>query len=226
MSYLRDGMQLAHYIDHTYLRPDCSEGHIDRLIAETKEYGFRSVCIPPMYLHYAREQAGERSFLLCTVAGFPIGYDHVEAKLASLHRSADLGAEEVDVVINLSAVKTGHWDLTRNEMNLLHDAAVTRGITLKCIIEAQLLTEHEIMHICEISNEVGLHFVKTSTGFFGDPVREDTVKLLRRHLNPTIRIKASGGISNYHQAMKMIRAGADRLGCSQSVAIVKETIPE
>ncbi len=217
-------MQLAQYIDHSYLRPDGTEEIIDRLIEETKEYGFKAICIPPMYLQYAKEKAGERSFLLCTVAGFPIGYDHVEAKLASLRRSADLGADEVDVVINLSAVKTGHWELTRNELTALHNTAVERGITLKCIIEAQLLTEDEIMRICEISNDLGLHYVKTSTGFFGDPVREEIVRLLRRHLEPVTRIKASGDINRYHQALNMIRAGADRLGCSQSVAIIKETV--
>lgn len=217
-------MQLAQYIDHSYLRPDGNEEIIDRLIAETNEYGFKAICIPPMYLEYAKEKAEDRSFLLCTVAGFPIGYDHVEAKLASLRRSADLGADEVDVVINLSAVKTGHWELTRYELKVLHEAAVERGITLKSIIEAQLLTEKEIMHICDISNELGLHFVKTSTGFFGDPVREEIIKLLRRNLEPVIKIKASGGINRYHQALQMIRAGADRLGCSNSVSIVKETI--
>lgn len=216
-------MQLAHYIDHSYLRPDCTEKIVDRLIAEAKEYGFKAICIPPMYLQYAKEIAGERSFLLCVVAGFPIGYDHVEAKLASLRRSADLGADEVDVVINLSAVKTGHWKATKKELTALHETAGECNVTLKCIIEAQLLTEEEIMRICEISNELQLEYVKTSTGFFGDPIREDTIKLLRRHLDPTIRIKASGGINNYNQAMKMIRAGADRLGCSQSVAIVQET---
>jgi len=215
-------MQLAQYIDHSYLRPDGNEEIIDRLIAETKEYGFKAICIPPMYLQYAIDKSGERTFLLCTVAGFPIGYDHMEAKLASLHRSADLGADEVDVVINLSAVKTGHWDLTRHELTALHEAAVERGITLKSIIEAQLLTEDEIIRICEISNDLGLHYVKTSTGFFGDPVKEEIVKLLRRHLEPATLIKASGGINRYQQALNMIRAGADRLGCSQSVAIVKE----
>jgi deoxyribose-phosphate aldolase len=219
-------MHLAQYIDHSYLRPDGNEEIIDRLIAETIEYGFKAICIPPMYLKYAKEKAENKTFLLCTVAGFPIGYDHVQAKLASLHQSADLGADEVDVVINLSAVKTGHWDLTRNELKALHEAAVERGITLKSIIEAQLLTEDEIMHICEISNDLGLHYVKTSTGFFGDPVRVEIVKLLRRNLDPSIKIKASGGINRYQQAVQMIRAGADRLGCSNSVAIVKETINE
>ena len=219
-------MQLAHYIDHSYLRPDGNEAIIDRMIDETRTYGFKALCIPPMYLEYARDKAENRNFLLCTVAGFPIGYDHVEAKLASLRRSADLGADEIDVVINLSAVKTGHWELTRNELKELHEAAGERGVTLKCIIEAQLLTEDEIMHVCEISNDLRLEYVKTSTGFFGDPVREEIVRLLRRHLDPSIKIKASGGINRYHQAVKMIRAGADRLGCSHSVAIVQETLKE
>jgi deoxyribose-phosphate aldolase len=216
-------MQLAHYIDHSYLRPDCTEEIIDRLIEETKEYGFKAICIPPMYLQYAKVHSGERSFLLCTVAGFPIGYDHVEAKLASVQRSADLGADEVDVVINLSAVKTGHWKLTRNELSALQETAGEKNVMLKCIIEAQLLNEDEIMKICEISNELKLPFIKTSTGFFGDPVKEDIVKMLRRHLDPGTLIKASGGINHYQQAMKMIRAGADRIGCSQSVSIVQET---
>lgn len=223
---LSSTMHLSQYIDHSYLRPDCTEQIIDRLIAEAVEHSFKAICIPPMYLQYAKENAKERSFLVCTVAGFPIGYDHVEAKLASLKRSAQLGAEEVDVVINLSAVKTGHWDLTRSELKALHEAAVEHGITLKSIIEAQLLSEDEIMHMCEIANELKLHYVKTSTGFFGDPVREEIIRLLRRNLDPDIKIKASGGISRYNQAVQMIRAGADRLGCSQSVSIVKETIHE
>lgn len=219
-------MQLAQYIDHSYLKPDCTESIIDRLIDETKTYGFKAICIPPMYLQYAREKAGERSFLLCTVAGFPIGYDHVAAKLASIQRSAELGADEVDVVINLSAVKTGHFDLTKRELTSFRDVAAECNITLKCIIEAQLLSEDELMRICEISNELELTYVKTSTGFFGEPVQEEIVRLLRRHLDPAIHIKASGGINHYAQAVKMIRAGADRLGCSQSVNIVKESNKE
>ena len=219
-------MQLAQYIDHSYLRPDATEEVIDGIIADTKQYGFKAICIPPMYLQYAKDKSGDRSFLLCTVAGFPIGYDHVEAKLASIRRSASLGADEIDVVINLSAVKTGHWDLTRDELTSFHQTALECEVTLKSIIEAQLLSEDELLRICEICNDIGLHYVKTSTGFFGEPVREDIIRLLRRHLNPSIKIKASGGITRYHQAVKMIRAGADRLGCSQSVAIVRETIQE
>jgi len=216
-------MQIAQYIDHSYLKPDCTENIVNRLIEETREYGFKSICIPPMYLQYANEKAGESNFLLCTVAGFPIGYDHVSAKLASIRRSAELGADEVDVVINLSAVKTGHFDFTKREMTAFHETGKECGITIKCIIEAQLLAEDEMLQICDISNELNLDFVKTSTGFFGEPVQENIIRLLRRHLNPAIRIKASGGINHYIQAVQMIRAGADRLGCSQSVSIVKES---
>lgn len=219
-------MQLAQYIDHTYLKPDCTEVIIDRLIEEARKYGFKAICIPPTYLQYAKEKAGERNFLLCTVAGFPIGYDHETAKLASIRHSAELGADEVDVVINLSAVKTGHFDFTKKEMTAFHEAGKECGITTKYIIEAQLLTEDEILQICDISNELNLDYVKTSTGFFGEPVREDIIRLLRKHLHPSISIKASGGINTYIQAMKMILAGADRLGCSQSVNIVKETVQD
>jgi deoxyribose-phosphate aldolase len=217
-------MQLASYIDHSYLRPDCTEDMIDQLLAEANTYGFKAVCIPPMYLDYAVRKTESRSFLFCTVAGFPIGYDHIAAKLASIKRSAELGADEVDVVINLSAVKTAHWDFTRREMQSLLETSRDCGVLLKFIIEAQLLLEDEILRLCEISNELGVAYVKSSTGFFGEPVHADTVKLLRRHLDPSIQIKASGGITTFHQALSMIRAGADRLGCSQSVQIVKDSI--
>jgi len=213
-------MQLAQYIDHTYLRPDCTEEIVDRLIADAQAYSFKAICIPPMYLSYVAERVELRTFLLCTVAGFPIGYDHSEAKLASLQRSAELGADEVDVVMNLPAIKTGHWQMLRREMRSLVESAAMANVTLKCIIEAQLLTDDEILHICDIGNEVKVPFMKTSTGFFGEPVKEDTVRLMRRHLDPEIRIKASGGISTHAQALRMIRAGADRLGCSQSLAII------
>ena len=217
-------MQLAQYIDHSYLKPDCSELIIDRLIEEAMEYGFKAICIPPMYLQYAKERAESRTFLLCTVAGFPIGYDHVSAKLASIRRSAELGADEVDVVINLSAVKTGHFDFTHRELTAFHETGKECHVTIKCIIEAQLLNEEEILRICDISNELNIDYVKTSTGFFGEAVQEDIIRLLRRHLNPSIHIKASGGIHKYSQAVQMIRAGADRLGCSQSVNIIKESV--
>ncbi|HJW28752.1 MAG TPA: deoxyribose-phosphate aldolase [Saprospiraceae bacterium] len=214
-------MELATYIDHTYLRPDCTSTIMDRIMAEAAEYGFKAICIPPIYVPYVKEKSGPRKYLLCTVAGFPIGYDHTEAKTASLRKSAALGAEEVDVVINLSNVKSGYWTETKSEMQALHETAGQCRVTLKCIIEAQLLTNDEILQICEISNALGLNYVKTSTGFFGDPVSVDKVKLLRQHLLPAIRIKASGGINQYQQAIELIQAGADRLGCSQSINIVK-----
>ncbi len=215
-------MQLASYIDHTYLKPDCSFGILDRLMEEARLHGFKAICIPPSFLPYAKEKAGMRSFLLCTVAGFPIGYDHLEAKLTSLQTSAHLGAEEVDVVINLSAVKTGNWDYIQEEMITLRDAAAEHKVTLKYIIEAQLLTEEEIRKICLLSNEVRLPFVKTSTGFFGEPVRVETVRLMRENLLPAVQLKVSGGITSYAQAIAMVEAGANRLGCSQSVRIVTE----
>lgn len=213
-------MQLAKYIDHTYLRPDCTEETVDRLISEAQSYDFKAICVPPMFVPYVAQRVELRSFLLCTVAGFPIGYDHTEAKVISMRRSAESGADEVDVVMSVAAVKTGLWNHVRREMHTLAEAAAAAGITLKCIIEAPLLTDDEIARICEIGNETKVPFMKTSTGFFGDPVREETVRLMRRHLDPSIRLKVSGGITTHAQALKMIRAGADRLGCSQSLAVI------
>lgn len=218
-------MQLAQYIEHSYLRPDCHEQMIERLISETQAYSFKAICIPPMYLPYVHDLVAERTFLLVTVAGFPIGYDHVGAKIASISESAQIGVDEIDVVLNLSAIKTGHWNFVRNEIQALSEISEKTGVGLKYILETEWMTEDEIMRICELSNSLKVNFIKTSTGFFGEAVKEETIKLLRRHLDPHIKIKASGGVSTYQQAVKLIRAGADRIGSSHGVEIL-ESQPE
>lgn len=218
-------MQLAPYIEHSYLRPDCHEEIIEKLISEAQAYAFKGICIPPMYLPYVHELVAERTFTLVTVAGFPIGYDHVSAKLASIEESVRIGVDEIDVVLNLSAIKTGHWNYVTNEMIALNDVSVNSGVVLKYILETQWMDENEILRICELCNLLKVQFVKTSTGFFGGAANEETIKLLRRHLDPQIKIKAAGGISTYRQAINLIRAGADRIGSSHGVEIV-ESKPE
>lgn len=215
-----ENKQLASIIDHTYLKPDCTYAHIDQVIREANEYGFAAICIPPMFVQYAAEKSASRNFKLCTVMGFPIAYDHEASKVMSFYQSIENGAQEIDIVNCLSHVKSELWRKIEDDLVAFKTLSLQNGITLKWIIETSLLTLDEMKRMCDICNEVEPDFVKTSTGFFGAPVTPEVVVFLRKHLRSSIQIKASGGIQTYTQAMSMVDAGADRLGCSQSVQIV------
>ena len=219
-------MQIAHYIDHTYLKPDARVEDIERLCEEAIEYDFYSVCIPPYFVNIASQILLGQPPKVCTVAGFPIGYDNLQGKLASIQRSIQSGAEEVDVVLDLGAVKSDHWNYVRQEIERFGEIGRSSSVTIKLIIETGLLTEEEIVHICGLCNETPVDFVKTSTGFFGEGATQEVLKLIRRNLRQEIKIKASGGIRTYSQVLHMIRAGANRIGCSGSVAIVREALGE
>ena len=215
-------MNIAHYIDHTCLKPDCSEDDIVKLCDEAKHHSFYSVCVPPYFLSVAREELHDFPVKTCTVIGFPIGYDHIHAKESSILKSIQSGVDEMDIVLNLSAVKSSHWAYIRKELNVCNSLAKDYDKVVKFIFETGLLTNEEIVHLCGLCNEELPHFVKTSTGFFGEGPNIETIKLMRRNLRQEIRIKASGGIDEYGKALLLIRSGADRLGCSKSVKIITE----
>ena len=215
-------MNIAHYIDHTILKPDTTEDQIIQLCDEAKEHRFHSVCIPPYYLTLAKNELMDFPIATTTVIGFPIGYDHIQAKESSILKSIHSGADELDIVLNVSAVKSGHWNYIRKEMHVYKSLAHEYRKTVKFILETGLLTNQEIIDLCGLCNDDPPDFVKTSTGFFGEGVTMDVIKLLRRNLKANLKIKASGGIKDYTTALQLIRSGADRLGCSSSVAILKE----
>ena len=220
---------IASYIDHTILKPTTSHIEIKKICEEAVQYGFAAVCVPPPYVIEARKllpltpgsPAGQ-SVKVATVIGFPFGYSIRKAKLEETEQAIADGADELDVVINLIALKNGLWDYLEKEMNTLSDCIHAHNRLVKVIIESGVLTDEEIIRCCALYSKVGVDFVKTSTGYAEKGATIGAVQLMRKQLPPSIRIKASGGIRQYTFARQLIEAGADRLGCSGSVEIVKE----
>ncbi len=209
---------LASYIDHTLLKPTATHIEIEKICKETLEYGFAAVCVPPPFVAMAK-RTGVR---VATVAGFPFGYSAAEAKLVETRRAIEAGADELDVVINLGFVKEGNWVDLEKEMRPMVEMAHEAGRLIKVIIESGVLTDAEIARCCELYAPLGVDFLKTSTGYAEKGATVGAVRLMRAYLPATVRIKASGGIRDAAFARELIAAGADRLGCSASVKIVKE----
>ena len=208
---------LASYIDHTILKPTTSHIEITKICKEAREYGFAAVCVPPPYV----AQAAREGVRVATVIGFPFGYSVTAAKSAEVAQALTDGADELDVVINLTRLKEGDWGALEAEMRILAFAIHGAGRLVKVIIESGVLTDEEIIRCCEVYSRVGVDFLKTSTGYAEKGATVEAVRLMRKHLPANIRIKASGGIRTYAFAKELIAAGADRLGASASVEIVK-----
>ena len=205
--------------DHTLLRVDCTGEEIRALCDQAIRYHCASVCIPPCHVAGAKRYVGDR-LTLCTVIGFPNGYMTTAAKAFEAADAVKNGADEIDMVINLSMVKDGCWADVANDIRAVREA--TRGKILKVIIECCLLTEEEKVHLCKTVADCGADFIKTSTGFSrGGATRED-VKLLREHSPKLLKVKAAGGIASLQDAEDFISLGADRLGTSRVVKLAME----
>jgi deoxyribose-phosphate aldolase len=211
-------MNIASYIDHTLLKPTCTIHDIKNLCEEALLHRFYAVCVPPPLVKTAKAQG----VTTATVIGFPFGYSIARAKLAEAQQAIQDGADELDVVINLVALKNKAWEYLKLEMESIVDIAHEAGKKVKVIIESGVLTNEEIVKCCEIYTSLGVDFLKTSTGYAEKSATVEAVQLMRAHLPSTIQIKASGGIRTYEQAVQMVQAGAARLGCSASVAIVNQ----
>ena len=213
---------LARYIDHTILKPTTTHIEISKICGEAVEYGFAAVCVPPPFVGLAtRELGGRESVKVATVIGFPFGYSVAAAKLAETEHALADGADELDIVINLVALKAGDWTLLEKEMRMLTTRIHGAGKIVKVIIESGVLADEEIIGCCKLYSGIGVDFLKTSTGYAAKGATIEAVRLMRANLSAGIRIKASGGIRTAALAQQLIDAGADRLGCSASVAIVK-----
>ncbi|MEO8962647.1 MAG: deoxyribose-phosphate aldolase [Ginsengibacter sp.] len=215
-------MNIAPYIDHTLLKQTTTVSEIEHLCKEALEYGFAAVCVPPLFVRKVKEILGESPVKAATVIGFPFGYCAIEAKVAEIVLAIVDGADELDMVVNVSAIKNGDWTFIANEINTVIPIVRNKGKVIKVIIESGVLTEDEIIKCCDIYGAAGVDYVKTSTGFAEKGASIHDVQLIRRHLADTIKIKASGGIRSYSFAKELINAGANRLGCSASVQIVNE----
>jgi deoxyribose-phosphate aldolase len=215
-------MQIASYIDHTILKPTCLIADVERVCREAVQYGFAAVCIPPPFVKRAKTILSPTLVKVATVVGFPFGYAPVESKVAETVLGIVDGADELDMVINLVALKNGDWAYLEREINLVNDIVKQRERLIKVIIESGLLAEDEILKCCSLYAKAGVDFVKTSTGYAERGASVEAVQLMRKHLPSTVSIKASGGIRTYEFAKQLIDAGATRLGTSASVSIVKE----
>jgi len=213
-------MNLAAHIEHTNLSPTLTIKDIDRLVEDAKMYHFLGVCVPPFWVKRAQREIGKEKILLVTVAGFPFGYTMTETKLDEIERAIDNGANEIDVVWNLSSFKTGiPW--TKIEIAKCCKLAHDHQRLLKVIVETAYLSNRELEQACTICADAGADFVKTSTGFAPANATLENVALMKKVLPATVGIKASGGIKTAEQATAMIQAGATRIGTSSGVTIVK-----
>ncbi|MDN3160010.1 deoxyribose-phosphate aldolase [Enterococcus faecalis] len=212
-------MELNRMIDHTILKPEATEAAVQKIIDEAKEYNFFSVCINPCWVAFASEQLADTDVAVCTVIGFPLGANTPEVKAYEAADAIKNGANEVDMVINIGALKSQQYDYVRQDIQGVVDAAKGKAL-VKVIIETALLTDEEKVKACELAKEAGADFVKTSTGFSTGGAKVADIRLMRETVGPDMGVKASGGMHNAEEALAMIEAGATRIGASTGVAIV------
>lgn len=216
-------VELARYIDQTTLKPGMTEAYVTQFCQDAKANGFASVCILPTMIPTAAKVLKGSGTKVCTVISFPLGMDNPEVKVCETEEALRLGAEEIDLVINVSALKSGLYDLVEQEIKGVAGATHKAGGLMKLIIETPLLTQEQIVKACELAEANGVDIVKTSTGFSAMLPRATTVedvKLIRAHIKPTTGLKAAGGIRTTADTLAMIEAGATRIGASAGAEII------
>src|SRR5215204_709921 len=214
-------LNLAKMIDHTLLKPDATQQEIAQLCFEARKYGFASVCVNPTWVSLCAELLKGSSAKVCTVIGFPLGATSSEAKAFETETAIRQGATEIDMVINIGALKARDLETVARDIRGVVNAAHARNIIVKVIIETALLTDEEKTIASLISKEAGADFVKTSTGFAGGGATIHDVELMRRTVGPQMGVKASGGVRTFEDAESMIKAGATRIGASAGVKILQ-----
>ena len=221
MSEVQLKKPLAKYIDHTLLKADATPEQIKKLCAEAEEYQFASVCVNSCYAKLAHECLRGRGVAVCCVVGFPLGAMSPRAMAYEARCAAEDGASEIDMVLPIGALKAGDDETVRETIGAVVEA-VTGRATVKVILEACLLTDAEKVRACQLAESVGAAFVKTSTGFSSGGATEHDVALMRKSVSSAVQVKAAGGIRDRETALRMIAAGADRIGASAGIQIVSE----
>jgi deoxyribose-phosphate aldolase len=212
-------MKISKYIDHTLLKPQATQADLDKLCKEAIDNEFKAVCVNPCNVAYCAEQLAGSKVKLASVVGFPLGAAIPSIKSAETLMAVEDGATEIDMVINIGALKDKKYELVEADIKAVVQSA--EGNTVKVIIETCLLTDEEKVKACELAKSAGAHFVKTSTGFSTGGATVEDVKLMKRTVGDSMEVKASGGVRSYEDAMAMIDAGATRIGTSSGVAILQ-----
>ncbi|MHC6231546.1 deoxyribose-phosphate aldolase [Arthrobacter sp. MMS24-T111] len=212
---------IASYIDHTLLKPEASEAEVLKVCAEAAEYGFKSVCVNPVWVKTVTTALKGSGVLTCSVVGFPLGATPTDVKSFEARGAVLDGADEVDMVINIAAARAGDKGALADDIAAVAETVHAGGAILKVIIETALLTDEQKVLACQAAVEAGADFVKTSTGFNGGGATVEDVALMRKAVGPNVGVKASGGVRSLADAQAMIAAGATRIGASSGIAIVK-----
>lgn len=215
-------MNIAKYIDHTILKSEATIEDVKRLCREAKEYNFASVCVNGHYAKLVSRELLGSEIKTCVVVGFPLGAMTKEVKAFETNNAIENGASEIDMVINIGALKDKNYDLVKEDIEEVVNTAKGKAI-VKVIIETCLLTDEEKIKACEICKEAKADFVKTSTGFSSGGATKEDIELMRKSVGEGLGVKASGGIRDYKTAIEMVNAGASRIGSSNSIIIVKES---
>lgn len=216
-------MSINKYIDHTLLKPETTASMIDKLCAEAKQYDFASVCVNPAWVKRSAEHLQGTDVKVCTVIGFPLGANTPEVKAFETRDAIANGATEVDMVLNIGALKSGDLDLVKRDVAAVVEAA--GNVLVKVILETGLLTDEEKVTACKLCVEAGADYVKTSTGFGPGGATVEDIALMRKTVGPDIGVKASGGVRDRATALAMIEAGATRIGASAGIAIISGDTP-
>jgi len=216
-------MNLASYIEHSCLLPDTSSSHIKRICKEALESGLHGVCMPPYYVGLAKRILGQSRVVIGTVVGFPFGYEHIASKETSIRTSVRSGARSLNIALNISAIKSGKWNFIADEVHRL--TAITRlmNVEQKFIFELNMLDITEVELLCTIMNKEGVDFVQLSTILSDQNVDVEQIFGIRRLLDREVGIKVSGDLADHIMALKLIKAGADRLGTSNGLLVCRHT---
>jgi len=217
-----DIRRLASMIDHTLLKPEATRAQVEQVCDEAKQHGFASVCVNPTHVRLCAQRLKGSPVKVCTVVGFPLGATLPEVKAFETQQALEAGATEIDMVINIGALKSQDNDLVARDLAAVVRAAHAGNALVKVILEAALLTDDEKIAACQLAQSAGADFVKTSTGFGPGGATVEDVALMRRAVGPAMGVKAAGGIRTLADAQKMIAAGATRIGASASVKMMAE----
>jgi deoxyribose-phosphate aldolase len=219
-------MILAEHIDHTCLKPDTSIADVEKLCREAIEFKFATICVPPLFVKIAKAFTAKTDVQVAAAIAFPFGYSAIEAKIAEIVLAIVDGADELEMVINTGAVKNSDWQFLASEINTIMPIVRGKGKTITVIFETGLMTDAEIITACDVYGATGVNYVKAGTGTMENALVADQVKLIRKHLAETIKIKVATDVKNYAEAKKLIAAGSNRLSCNNSLELLQHALQQ